>query len=183
MTGLSAVTSRPTPAAARSLRRQNWIAIAAATVVMAFSYFSYAAAFVGEDGGTETFDVVPAALGLAVAPFVFVVLAFVSRNPRAPGRIVRAMLLLLAIALPVGLLDPLVGAVAGFGAGGAVCLTPPPVERVARWRAGAVVFTTLYCLVLLLSAGPAGVMSGAVLPLVMLGFADEYATWSTRTAD
>jgi hypothetical protein len=162
------------------MRRQNWIAIAVATVVMFVSYLSYAAAFVDEEGGTETFDIAPAAIGLALAPFVFVLLAFVSKNPKAPGHILWAMLLLIAISLPIGLIDPLVGAAAGFGAGGAMCLRRPPVERAMRWRTGAVVFTTIYCLVLLLVAGPAGVMSGGVLPLVMLGFADEYAIWSSR---
>lgn len=162
------------------MRRQNWIAIGVATMVMFLSYLSYAASFVDDDGGTETFDIAPAAIGLALAPFVFVLLAFVSKNPKAPGHILRAMLLFIAISLPIGLIDPLVGAAAGFGAGGAVCLRRPPVERAMRWRAGAVVFTAIYCLVLLLVAGPAGVLSGGVLPLVMLGFADEYAIWSSR---
>lgn len=164
------------------MRRQNWIAITLATVVMMVSYFSYAAAFVDDDGPDRTFDVAPAAIGLAMAPFVFVVLAFLSKNPQAPRQVPRAMALLLVISLPVGLIDPLVGAAAGFGAGGALCLRRPPVERVMRWRAGAVVFTAVYCLVLLLVAGPAGVMSGGVLPLAMLGFADEYATSSSRGA-
>jgi hypothetical protein len=182
VTPLPAVTSSRSPAAVRSIRRQNWIAITVATVVMMVSYFSYAAAFVDDDGRDEAFDVAPAAIGLALAPFVFVALAFLSKNPKAPGQVLRAMALLLVIALPVGLIDPLVGAAAGFGAGGAICLQRPPVDRVMRWRAGAVVFTAAYCLVLLLVAGPAGVMSGGVLPLVMLGFADEYATWSAGTA-
>lgn len=166
----------------RASRRQNWFAIGFATPVMMLSYFSYAAAFVEDESGKRTFDEPFAALGLAVAPFVFVVLGFVSRNPRAPQHIVRAMLLLLAVALPVGLIDPLTGAAAGFAAGGAAALRRPGVPRAMRWRLGAVAFTALYCLTLLVIAGPAGVFSGGVIPLMMIGFADEYAV-STVTDD
>lgn len=164
--------------ALRSVRRRNWAAIAAATPVMMFSYFSYGAAFVDSTTGEETFDIGFAAVGLTVAPFVFVVLAFGSRNPAAPRHVLAAMGLLLAIGLPVGLIDPLLGAATGFAAGGAATLNRPRVERVLRWRIAAVAFTAVYLLVLLVVAGPAGVFSGGVLPLVMIGFADEYAAWS-----
>jgi hypothetical protein len=158
-------------------RRWNWLAIALATAVMAFSYFSYAAAFVGTDDDPEQISPELIGIGLALAPIVFVVLGFVSRNHEAPRRVLMAMGLLLGIGLMVGLIAPALGAAAGFAVGGAVTLNQPPVEDVGRWRALAVGVTVVYLLVLLVAITPAGVFAGGVLPLLMLGFADEYAVW------
>jgi len=36
----------------------------------------------------------------------------------------------------------------------------------------------LYMSILLIVVPPAGVFTGGVLPLMMIGFADEYAAWS-----
>jgi hypothetical protein len=171
------------PTAIEQVRRANWIAIAVATVLMMLSYFSYGAAFVDEDGDADAIRLEPAFIGLAIAPFVFIALGFLSHNPRAPRRVLMAMGLLLAVGLSVGLVDPLLGAAVGFALGGALVLNPPDVERVMFWRFGAVVFTAVYVFVLLLVAGPAGIFTGAVVPLMMIGFADEYAAWSaTRHA-
>jgi hypothetical protein len=82
------------------------------------------------------------------------------------------------VALSFGLIDPLVGAAAAYCLGGALSLNRPEVERVMRWRLGAVLFTTLYILVLLVVVPPAGVFAGGIVPLMMIGFADEYAAWS-----
>jgi hypothetical protein len=158
-------------------RRWNWLAIALATLVMAFSYFSYAAAFIGTDDDPEQISPQLIGVGLALAPIVFVVLGFVSRNHEAPRRILMAMGLLLAIGLTVGLIAPALGAATGFAVGGAITLNRPPVEDVGRWRALAVGVTVLYLFVLLVAITPAGVFSGGLLPLLMLGFADEYAVW------
>jgi hypothetical protein len=166
------------------LRRRNWIAIVAATPLMMFSYFTYAAAFVDDEGGRSSVQLELAFVGLAVAPFVFIVLGFVSRNPAAPKRVLAAMGLLLLVGLTLGLLDPLVGAATGFGLGGALVLNRPGISRVMFWRIGAVVFTAIYMSFLLVVAVPAGVFTGAILPLMMIGFADEYAAWSaSRTAE
>ena len=138
------------------------------------SYFSYGASFV-EEGDDTTFDVQFAALGLTIAPFVFVVLAFVSHNPDAPKHVLRAMAALLLIGLPVGLIDPLLGAATGFAAGGALTLNRPAVGDITRWRIYAVVFCLLYCLALRIVIPPAGVFAGATVPLLLIGFADEFA--------
>lgn len=166
------------PADIGSTRRANWTAIALATVLMMFSYFTYAAAFVDDVASDDSIDLRLAFIGLAIAPFVFVVLGFVSRNPRAPTHVLWAMFLLLAVGLTVGLVDPLLGAAAGFAVGGALVLNRPNVPRLMYWRWAAVVFTTCYVLVLLVVVTPAGVFTGAMLPLIMIGFADEYAAWS-----
>jgi hypothetical protein len=165
-----------------AVRRRNWIAVAVATPLMMFSTFAYAAAFTVDDaaGARWSFDLRLAFVGLAVAPFVFVALGFLSRNPHAPKRVLQAMGLLLLVGLPVGLLDPLVGAATGFALGGAMVLNRPAVERVVYWRLAAVGFTFVYVFVLIVVIPPAGVFTGAVLPLIMIGFADEYAAWSAE---
>jgi hypothetical protein len=148
---------------------------------MMFSYFPYAAAFAGSDG----IDGGLVAVALALAPLVFILLAFISRNPKAPRRVLEAMVMLLGVGFTVGLFAPVLGAAAGFGAGGAICLLPPDIPNVAKWRISATVFMTFYTFVLLVTVTPAGVFSGGLLPLMMVGFGDEYAVWSARrsTAD
>ena len=159
------------------------MAIALATLVMAFSYFSYAAAFVGTDDDPERISPELIGVGLVLAPIVFVVLGFASRNHEAPRRVLMAMGLLLAIGLTVGLIAPALGAAAGFAVGGAITLNQPPVEGVGRWRGLAVGVTVVYLLVLLAAITPAGVFAGGILPLLMLGFADEYAIWRSAQLD
>ena len=46
-----------------------------------------------------------------------------------------------------------------------------------KWRLWATGFTVVYVLFLLVVITPAGVFAGALLPLLMLGFADEYTAW------
>jgi hypothetical protein len=151
------------------------LAIAIGTVVMMFSYFPYAAAFAGSgiDGGL-------AAIGLTLAPMVLVAVAFVSHNPRAAQTTLVGMGLLLAFGLSVGLLAPALGATAGFGAGAAVALRRPDVPDVMRWRVGAVALTVVYGFILLVTVTPAGVFAGGLLPLMMIGFADEYAMYAAK---
>lgn len=164
-----------------AIPRRSWVAIVLATLLMWPSYFSYGAAFV-DDGDSSSFDVQFAAVGLTIAPFVFIVLAFVSRNPEAPKQVLRAMAALLLIGLPVGLIDPLLGAATGFAAGGALTLIRPPVPGITRWRIYAVVFCMLYCLVLRVVVPPAGVFAGATVPLLLIGFADEFAVRAAARA-
>jgi hypothetical protein len=141
-----------------------------------FSYFPYAAAFIdGEEGVT----VDPGLLGVAlvVAPFVFVVVALVSKNTRAPSQILLAMALLLGLGLSIGLISPILGASAGFGVGVAITLKRPDIPDQMRRRILAVVFAVVYTTLLLFIAPPAGVVTGAVVPMLMVGFADEYGAW------
>ncbi len=149
-------------------------------MLMAFSTFAYAAAFVGDADERGSVDLRLAFIGLAVAPFVFVALGFLSRNPVAPKRVLQAMGLLLLVGLPIGLIDPVTGAATGFCLGGAVVLNRPAIERVMYWRIAAVVFTSVYVLVLIVVVPPAGVFTAAILPLMMIGAADEYAAWSAE---
>lgn len=164
-------------------RKRNWLAIALATIVMMFSYFPYAASFVTDEAGTVQINVGLVGIALALAPFVFVVLAFVSQHPRAPWKVLHSMMLLIPVALAVGLLSPVLGATAGFGVGGALCLRPLDRSEAMKWRWWAVGVTVLYTLFLLVVVTPAGVFTGGLLPLMMVGFADEYTEWrATRSA-
>jgi hypothetical protein len=153
------------------------MAIAFGTIAMMFSYFPYAAAFATPEGEPTQIDVGLLGIGFVLAPFVFVTVAFVSRNPLAPRRVLQSMGLLPLLGLAVGLLSPVLGAVAAFGVGGTLCLNPPNLDGVYKWRFWATGFTVAYVLFLLVVITPAGVFAGGLLPLLMLGFADEYTTW------
>jgi hypothetical protein len=153
---------------------RSWWAISLATIVMLFSYFPYAAAFARPV--EEGVDATSLGLGLAIAPFVFIALAVVSRHPR-PGRVLAAMAVLVVVGLTIGLLSPALGAAGGFAAGGALALRPPELPGAMRTRLLAAAMATAYTFVLLLLITPAGVFTGAVLPLLSLGFADEWTRW------
>ena len=93
-----------------------------ATLVAVVSYWSIVFAFVVTDlEGTELeLDSSmtaggPFALGLALVPFAFLALAFVSNHPRAPGAVFKAMMISIPAALAFGLFGIPVGLVAGFG--------------------------------------------------------------------
>jgi len=160
-------------------RRRNWLAIAIGTIVMMFSYFPFAAAFATPEGAPPAIDPGLVGIALVVAPFVFVAVGFISRNPAAARGVLIAMGLLIGVGLPVGLLSPALAATSGFGAGGAVVLQRPRLDRLMLHRAIAVALTVAYVFVLLVveALRPAGVFAGGLLPLMALGFADEYTYW------
>jgi hypothetical protein len=114
------------------------------------------------------------AFGLALVPFVFVVLAFTSEHPRAPGAIVRAMGLSLLVGIPVSALtaDAVTGWVAGMGAGGIVALR---ADLAHRWkaRAIAVLAVSAYVFALARFVGVGAVIMAPALPFTALGVADH----------
>ena len=142
-----------------------------------FSYFPYAAAFIDPEAEGPTLDARLVGIALAIAPLVFIVVGFVSRNSLAPRRILLAMGLLIVLGLSVGLISPVLGASAGFGVGVAICLRLPDIPDQMRRRLIAVALATLYTMILLFLAPSAGVTTGAVVPLLVVGFADEYGAW------
>jgi hypothetical protein len=144
---------------------------------MMFSYFPYARAFAVPEGAPPAIDPALVVVALAVAPFVFVALGFVSQNPQAPRQVLRAMGLLVVIALGIGLIAPVLGAATGFGVGGALTVNQAPLYDVMRVRLIAVALAAVYLLVLLVVATPAGVFAGGVVPLMAIGFADEFTYW------
>lgn len=146
-----------------------------------FSYFPYAAAFVPTEGeGGPSIDAGLVAIALAVAPLVFIVVGLVSKNPEAPKRILISMGLLIGLGLSVGLISPALGAAAGFGVGLALTLRLPDIPDQLKRRMYGVGFAVAYTLLLLLFLTPAGVLTGAVFPAMMVGFADEYGAWKQK---
>lgn len=160
-------------------RGRNWLALALGTVVIVFSYFTYAAAFISNGDDAPAIDPALIAISLALAPFVFVVVGFVSRNPKAPRMVLISMGLLIALGLSVGLISPALGAAAGFGVGVAICLRLPDIPDQLRRRLIAVSMAVVYTMFLLFFLAPAGLITGGLLPGLAVGFADEYGAWRT----
>ena len=128
-----------------------------ATLVAVISYWSIIFAFVVTDlEGTEIeldssiTAAGPFALGLALIPFAFLTLAFLSNHPRAPGAAFKAMMLSVPASLAFGLFGLPVGLVAGFGMGGVLALRLDDVHRLKlRWLMviGAILYTFIVGLI------------------------------------
>jgi hypothetical protein len=133
------------------------------------------------DGGPAAGPAI--AFGLSVLPFAFVVLAFASEHPRAPGAVLRAMGLCLLVGIPISALaaDAVTGIVAGVGAGGMAALRADPAHD-WRVRAGAVAVAVAYTFVLARVAGPAVLVAAPVFPFTALGLADHLSEWRLARA-
>jgi hypothetical protein len=151
--------------------RRKWVVITAATVLELASYWFMVAAFdisrvgVGNAAG-------PFALGLALVPFVFMILAFGSRHPSAPGAVIRGMTLSLVMGIPIAYINLPMGLVAGYGAGGIFTLRAEPYHR---WqiRATAVALAAIYTLATLLIMEDQAVFVGGIVPFLAIGIADH----------
>lgn len=157
--------------------QRKWRAITLATLVLVPAYWSILAGLVAaaSDGGEPPVDPGAAlALGLALIPFVFVVLAFASEHPRAPGAVVKALVLAILVGAPVSVVagDAVTGIVAGVGAGGIVALRAEP-EHGWRARALAVAFAVVYTFVLVRAASSLVLLPAPVFPFTAIGLADH----------
>jgi hypothetical protein len=112
------------------------------------------------------------AVGLVLVPVVFLLLAFLSRHPRAPNAVLYAMMLSLMIGVPLAAFDVVAALTLGFGAGGVVALARSEDDSWVA-RSIAVVLVTVYIVVLLRYQVAAALFGSAVLPLVAVGSADE----------
>jgi hypothetical protein len=172
--------SRPSPfAGAEPLSpRTKWRAITLATLLLAPGFWALLAGVVSiaSDDRDAPGAAPLIAFGLALVPFVFVVLAFLSEHPRAPGAVVRAMGLTLVVGIPISAVAPdvVTGLVAGLGAGGIVALRPDPPVHTWRIRAVAVAAVTLFVFLLALVSDVALVLAPA-LPFTAVGIADHVA--------
>ena len=138
---------------------------------------SYGSILLGALAGASDEDVAagPAfALGFGLVPLVFVTVALISGRRNAPLSILKAMGSWIVIALPLFLLNPVTGLVAGFSAGGALSLRAPEIMT-RRFRAWAGVIGTLYVTALVFLLPRAGVLAGALTPLLAVRAADFYA--------
>jgi hypothetical protein len=114
------------------------------------------------------------AVGLCIIPFVFVVLAFLSEHPRAPGAVVWAMLLTLAVGIPVSAVaaDAVTGFVAGVGAGGVVALRSD-LHHDWKMRTLAVALVSAYVFVLVRTVPGVALLVAPALPFVSIAVADH----------
>jgi hypothetical protein len=160
--------------------QRKWRAIMVATLVLVPGFWALLAGLVGsaadDSSGTENAPNVAVALavGLAVVPFVFVALAFLSEHPRAPGAVLRAMGWALLVGIPASALagDAVTGIVAGVGAGGIQALR---MDYPQNWRARAwaVLVASVYTLVLVRTAGALVLLPAPIFPLTAIGIADH----------
>ena len=155
---------------------RKWRAITIATLVFAPGYWAMLAGLVAlASDEPETGSAGAAiAFGLAVIPFVFIALAFLSEHPEAPRAVLRAM----GLALLVGPVtsafagDGVTGIIAGVGAGGVAALRrDDPATTASRWWGVAV--ATAYTFVLVRWVGAGALVPAVVFPLTALGLADH----------
>ncbi|HKA85407.1 MAG TPA: hypothetical protein VKD21_16160 [Acidimicrobiales bacterium] len=171
---------RSSPAGMQPLSPQRkWLAITVATLLLVPAFWALLAGLVAAADDAADTDAAPnvaiaLAVGLAVVPFVFVALAFLSEHPRAPGAVLRAMGWSLLVGIPVSALagDAVTGIVAGVGAGGIQALR---MDEPQNWRARAlgVVVAAAYTLVLARLAGGLVLLPAPIFPLTAIGVADH----------
>ncbi|MGH2579497.1 MAG: hypothetical protein ACRDHK_06310 [Actinomycetota bacterium] len=170
---------RPVLAGAEPLSpRRKWRAILLATLLLVPGYWSVLAGLVSV--ASDRPDAPAAgpfiAFGLCLVPFVFIVLAFLSEHPRAPGAVIKAMGLALLVGIPVSALaaDAVTGFVAGVAAGGIAALRPEPTSTwKARWIA--VLVATMASFLLVRTFGEVALLLAPVLPFTSIGVADHLA--------
>ncbi len=160
---------------------RKWRAITFATLLLAPALWALLGGLVAvasDEGAEGSAAGAAIAFGLALLPFAFVVLAFASEHPRAPGAVVRAMALCLLVGIPVSALaaDAVSGIVAGVGAGGVVALRAD-LPHDWRARAVAVAIATAYAFVLARVGGGAVLVAAPVFPFTGIGLADHWSEW------
>lgn len=157
--------------------RAKWRAITLATLLVAPAVWSIIAGIVA--ASSDDPDAPPSApliaFGLAVVPFAFVLLAFLSEHPRAPGAVLRAMALSLLVGVAVGAAAPdaVTPLVAGLGAGGLAALR---ADAAHRWQARAIAVSVATIFVFaLLRFSDVGLVIAPALPFTSIGVADHLA--------
>jgi hypothetical protein len=156
--------------------RRKWRAILVATLALVPAFWSMLLGIVAaaSDDPDAPNPAAALAFGLALIPFVFVVLAFMSEHPRPAGAVLRAMGLSLLVGIPVSALagDAVTGIVAGLGAGGVAALRMD-VDHTVRARVLAVVVATAYTFVLVRVAGGLVLLPAPIFPFTAIGIADH----------
>jgi hypothetical protein len=159
--------------------QKKWRAITIATLVLVPAFWALLAGLVAvasDDGANEPNAGAGIALGLALIPFAFIALAFLSEHPRAPGAVVRAMGLCLLVGIPASAAagDAVTGLVAGVGAGGIVALRADDGHS-WKHRALGVLLAAGYAFVLVRTAGAITLVSAPIFPFTSIGLADHFS--------
>jgi hypothetical protein len=166
--------------------RRKWRAITLSTLLLVPAFWTLLAGVVSVSstarGGPAAGPLI--AFGLAVIPFVFVLLAFLSEHPKAPGAVVVAMVLMLVVGIPVAALsrDVVSGFVAGIGAGGVAALR---MDLGHTWqsRALAVAASTAFVFVIVRLMPEVAVVLTPILPFTAIGVADHLLDRRKEEAD
>jgi hypothetical protein len=159
--------------------RGRWWVVAVATGAMQLSYWPTILVSVQADLDPEILTA-GLVVGLSAVPFVFMVVAFSSRHPRAPRAVLQAMGLFLVVAVPLGLLHVASGMAGGYAAGGSAALRVAE-EAPSRSARIAMVVAIVFSVTLLVAvARPVGIVLGALLPFTALELADRSAERRTR---
>jgi hypothetical protein len=145
--------------------------------VLAFGFWAMLyglVVFETDDPGSGPNPGAALAIGLALIPFVFMILAFGSGHPRAPGAVLKAMGLAVVVGILVSAvaIDAVTGIVAGVGAGGAVALR---MDDAHSWkaRALAVLAAAAYTFVLARIGGAIVLLAAPIFPFTAIGVADH----------
>jgi len=180
MTTATHVTRRTTTPAANVREplspRRKWRTITLATLLLVPGYWMLLAGLVAtrSDAKGAPNPGAAMALGLAIIPFVFLVLAVMSGRAHWAGAVARAMGIAILVGIPASAIagDAITGIVAGVGAGGCIALRRDEGHSL-RTRALAVAFAALYTLVLVRSVSLLALLPAPVLPLTAIGLADH----------
>ena len=184
MTTATHVTRRTTTPAANVREplspRRKWRTITLATLLLVPGYWMLLAGLVAtrSDAKGAPNPGAAMALGLAIIPFVFLVLAVMSGRAHWAGAVARAMGIAILVGIPASAIagDAITGIVAGVGAGGAIALRRE-LDQSMRARIYAIVLVSIYTLVLVRAVSVLALLPAPVLPLTALGIADH---WSER---
>ncbi len=156
--------------------RRKWRAITIGTLLLVPAYWAVLSGIVSVAlDRTQAPDAGPLmAFGLALLPFVFIALAFLSEHPRAPGAVIKAMVLAVLVGIPVSALagDAVTGLVAGIGAGGIAAIRSD-LDHTWKARAVAVGAATVFVFVMLRAAPEMAVLLAPILPFTSVGVADH----------
>jgi polyferredoxin len=156
--------------------QRKWRVITIATLVLVPAFWALLAGLVAvasdDPGGPNPGASI--AFGLAMIPFVFIALAFLSGHLNPATAVLKAMGWCLLVGIPVSALagDAVTGIVAGVGAGGIFALR---FDDAHNWRARAlaVVAASVYTLVLVRTVGAFALLSAPIFPFTAIGVADH----------
>lgn len=159
--------------------QREWQVITLATLLLVPAFWAILAGLVAvgtsDNGEGSPHAGLALALGLSLIPFVFMLLAFLSVHPRAPGAVVKAMVLSIVVGLPVSAVagDAVTGIVAGVGAGGVAALR---ADEYDAWkpRAVGVLVAAVYTFALVRMVGALALFPAPIFPFTAIGLADHF---------
>ncbi len=157
--------------------QRKWRAITIATLILVPAFWALLAGLVAaglDDAARAPNPAASITLGLALIPFVFIALAFLSGHLDPAAAVLKAMGWFLLVGIPVSALagDAVTGIVAGVGAGGIFALRADDAHN-WRSRALAVIAASAYTFALVRTVGAFALLSAPIFPFTGIGVADH----------